>query len=306
MKIVLDKTVKTFWKSIPVNLIRDDRLSYEARGVAIHLLSMSNDWDLRATYLPAILKNQNNTSGHLGRAQTRRITRELEKYGYLTRTKHRNVDGTWTWNSTFHPLPSDLGRLPTIDQKAIDQNTVDGSTRAGDVVDISDLNKEVLNKVVIDKEPLQQENNLQSQNQKNDVVVAIEIDVSHPVLFGKTELIISILKHSCESLNAETRQQIIDELTGAITASRYGLRSEIRSVRGWLSAVIIKASKGEFLPEFAHAVRRDRMENERRRIASANESLASIENVGGDFSSKCIEEEMRKIKNLLPKFGRKL
>lgn len=40
-----------YWWSLPCSLLRDSRLSYEARGVACHLLSLGRNWQLRAVAL---------------------------------------------------------------------------------------------------------------------------------------------------------------------------------------------------------------------------------------------------------------
>ena len=47
-----------YWWSLPCSLLRDSRLSYEARGVACHLLSLGRNWQLRAVALPRVLHDQ--------------------------------------------------------------------------------------------------------------------------------------------------------------------------------------------------------------------------------------------------------
>ena len=56
-----------YWWSLPCSLLRDSRLSYEARGVACHLLSLGRNWQLRAVALPRVLHDQSRAKGHLGR-----------------------------------------------------------------------------------------------------------------------------------------------------------------------------------------------------------------------------------------------
>lgn len=67
-----------YWRSLPCSLLRDSWLSYEARGVACHLLSLGRNWQLRAVALPRVLHDQSRAKGHLGRDLCRRILRELE------------------------------------------------------------------------------------------------------------------------------------------------------------------------------------------------------------------------------------
>ena len=52
-----------YWWSLPCSLLRDSRLSYEARGVACHLLSLGRNWQLRAVALPRVLHDQSRAKG---------------------------------------------------------------------------------------------------------------------------------------------------------------------------------------------------------------------------------------------------
>ena len=58
---------------------QDDRLTWEARGVLWYVLSKPDDWEIQETDL----------SQHCGRDKVRKILKELEKYGYLTREHTR-------------------------------------------------------------------------------------------------------------------------------------------------------------------------------------------------------------------------
>lgn len=69
-------------------LAQDKRLSYEARGVMLYLLSKPNNWEVR----PAELEMQG-----CKRDKVYRILDELKKFGYLVREKQRRADGTIEW-----------------------------------------------------------------------------------------------------------------------------------------------------------------------------------------------------------------
>jgi hypothetical protein len=56
--------------------VQDKRLSWEARGLLVYLLSLPTDWDIRVSHLQ--------TEGDAGRDALRRMLRELQKYGYTS------------------------------------------------------------------------------------------------------------------------------------------------------------------------------------------------------------------------------
>lgn len=74
---------------VPNAAIRDQRLSWKARGLLIYLLSMPDNWRTNTTQLRG--------AGIDGRDAIRAGLTELEEAGYLHRRRiHRN-DGTFTW-----------------------------------------------------------------------------------------------------------------------------------------------------------------------------------------------------------------
>lgn len=56
--------------------VQDKRLSWEARGLLVYLLSLPTDWDIRVSHLQ--------TEGDVGRDALRRMLRELQRYGYAS------------------------------------------------------------------------------------------------------------------------------------------------------------------------------------------------------------------------------
>jgi hypothetical protein len=56
--------------------VQDKRLSWEARGLLVYLLSLPADWDIRVSHLQ--------TEGDAGRDALRRMLRELQRYGYTS------------------------------------------------------------------------------------------------------------------------------------------------------------------------------------------------------------------------------
>ena len=73
-------------------VLRDDRLSYAARGVLCELLSRPDGWDVNADALAAEAQAKRAKCGE-GRRPMRGIFAELTAAGYLTRTRYRSADG---------------------------------------------------------------------------------------------------------------------------------------------------------------------------------------------------------------------
>jgi hypothetical protein len=116
------------WEAVPVMLLQDTRLSFDTRGFAAWLLALPPSWEIRAEALPHLLKD-NSRPGHVGRDKARRFLRELERAGYLTRSRTRSPNGCWIWNNVFTPVP-------TIDGSAAHGSSIVGSSVGDGPVDI--------------------------------------------------------------------------------------------------------------------------------------------------------------------------
>lgn len=75
-------------------LAEDERISFEARGVLLYLLSKPDDWVPRNTDLQR--------NGHIGERQLARILRELKAAGYMRREKMRGADGRYVWSTVIY------------------------------------------------------------------------------------------------------------------------------------------------------------------------------------------------------------
>lgn len=117
------------WESVPRDLINDCRLDLDSRSLVIWLSARPEGWEIRAAALPQLLKNRRKA---VGRDRVRRMLRELEEAGYLTRSVHRTVDGRWSWQAVVSLVP----HCATVDGFAVDGSAADGSAVDGKHVDI--------------------------------------------------------------------------------------------------------------------------------------------------------------------------
>lgn len=77
--------------------IRDDRLSFRARGVLVWLLDHPDDWSARADVIAG--------EGPEGRKAVLTALRELVDAGYLTRRKWQDEQGRWHHESVVYERP---------------------------------------------------------------------------------------------------------------------------------------------------------------------------------------------------------
>lgn len=117
------------WTAISNKAAADARLSLDTRGLMVWLLTRPQGWQVRATLLPSMIRDDSTKSGHLGREAIRRMLRQLEAAGYLTRRCFRDERGHWTWENVLRPMPD------AVAQKAVDGAAVDGATEDGKPVD---------------------------------------------------------------------------------------------------------------------------------------------------------------------------
>lgn len=116
VRVVHNRTTK--YVVIDKALAESDTLSFAARGMMLYLLAKRDDWLVRMTDLEK-------ASNGLGEQATRTVFAELEKAGYVVRTKARTKGGTWRYETTVYESP--VAVEPETEQ-AEDGETVDCST----------------------------------------------------------------------------------------------------------------------------------------------------------------------------------
>lgn len=98
-------------------LIKDDRLSWKARGIFIYLWSMPDDWNF---YVDEVAKHSKNSVGSLQSGLS-----ELEKFGYLKRIRLHGKGGHFSrmaWEL------SDTGDFTINPETHSMENTINGKT----------------------------------------------------------------------------------------------------------------------------------------------------------------------------------
>jgi hypothetical protein len=79
------------------SVLRDDRLSYRARGLLVAILSRPDNWRVSRDRLAA--------EGREGRDAVNTALNELEAAGYLQRVSTQHPDGRWTTELVVHDTP---------------------------------------------------------------------------------------------------------------------------------------------------------------------------------------------------------
>jgi hypothetical protein len=226
------KQRKRGWVPISRALIDDSRLQFDTRAIANWLISKPDGWQIRLVALPYLLQQRAGPGERMGRDRVRRMLRELENAGYLTRARSKKPDGRWGWRVDLSDTPVPLHRTSTIDGSAVDGSATDGSADDGSGVDLlNTLNNSRLDKLI----PTTTE-----AGASEKAVAVVSVEVRYPQVLQGGHL--KSARQLIEACPVEQRQAVLDEL-GAMHA-----RGKVRSPLGLLRALTDKARRGEFSP----------------------------------------------------------
>ena len=110
------KTEGSRYARIENSLLRDERLSFSAKGVGAYLLTNTPEWAFSAKSLASL--------GPDGEAAMRSAIRELEALGYIERKKVRDcVSGQFSTQLYFYETPK--CEKPTSDRGCVNRTSVD-------------------------------------------------------------------------------------------------------------------------------------------------------------------------------------
>ena len=240
------------WEAVPVALISDERLGFDTRGFAVWLMSKPDGWEIRAGALPYLLKDLNRSRGHVGRDKARRFLRELERAGYLLRTRTRGENGRWLWRSVF------TANALTIDGLAVDGSSVDGSSVDGKGVDLYQTDN---------YRRIQSTLNQPTAGPTQEVVGPTKATLLPTVLSGPYRASACALLAACPS---EQRQGVLDEV--AALHARGAMRG---SPIGLLHRLVERAKNGSFTPSYALPYAERRREEAHKRTRQNEQRIRS-------------------------------
>jgi DNA-binding MarR family transcriptional regulator len=106
---------KTNFTIITNAVLRDENLSFRARGVLACILSRPDNWKTTAESLARESKE--------GRSAILTTLKELEAAGYMKRTKYRNEKGQWVWESFVYDTPQAETKEPESKNPPTDKPT---------------------------------------------------------------------------------------------------------------------------------------------------------------------------------------
>lgn len=171
----INKQSNGFFTITNNQLIRDDRLSWKARGIFTYLWSMSDGWDFRVNEVSRHAKD--------GRDSLRAGLKELEEYGYLKRHYKQNNGGKL---DGYEWILNDSPATGKSAENSIESNDIPATGKPGDRDNRQPENPPLSN------------NNLRSINVSSNKGKESSIRTPYPltggdVLTSKTKEIISYL-----------------------------------------------------------------------------------------------------------------
>lgn len=127
MRIRRSKPVDNF-TIIPNTTLRDERLSYCARGILVELLSRPSGWEASADALSERARRHRGDTVGEGRRALRAAFKELEAAGYMLRQREQDERGRFVTVLEVFDTPQDRG---TADRHTVRGTSADGTSVRG-------------------------------------------------------------------------------------------------------------------------------------------------------------------------------
>jgi hypothetical protein len=123
MPIVRAERPKANFTILQNSVIRDERLSFRARGILAFILSMPDNWSTSSDHLSRVSME--------GRDAIRAAMKELQHAGYIQRIRQQSIRGHWQTVTIVHDSPVDnpvdkwaIYPLPKTDFQASDNQAL--------------------------------------------------------------------------------------------------------------------------------------------------------------------------------------
>lgn len=131
---------------IPNAALRDERLSYTARGILVELLTHSDGWETNADALWRQAQRKRDTRTGEGREGIRAAFAELEEYGYLVRRRVQGQKGRFTTVLELYDTDNHrrTGDRTSADRASDDQTSASRTSKRS--TNTRSTNEEVLTK----------------------------------------------------------------------------------------------------------------------------------------------------------------
>ena len=126
---------------IPNETLRDQRLSYNARGVLMELLSHVDGWETNADALSQLARRHRGERPGEGRRALRSVFAELEELGYLVRRRERREGGKFVTTLDLFDTPGhrDTASGASVNEAdpwaVVDRGTAGGTSVSGTSAD---------------------------------------------------------------------------------------------------------------------------------------------------------------------------
>jgi hypothetical protein len=276
MSILRVDTAEGRWTAVPIQTANDSRLSLDTRGLIVFLLSKPADWQVMATALPYLLKDNNTQGGHVGRHRVRRMLKQLEKAGYLTRVRARDANGQWSWESVLR------AKTETIDRKPVDGDSAGGLSADGKPVD--------KDKTLNNQTQIQSKKNQPTHLSAKDADARETLRYQPPFVGEHRELARGLVG-SCP---VSYQQSVLDEVS-----AMYQLGKLRGNPFGLLRRLIERVEAGSFYPTYSNRQRpkvNPRVASRSTSSLNQNESNAAIGPVSiGDVAKATLMSMRRSI-----------
>lgn len=213
------------YENLPLDLIRDDRLSFRALGVLVRLLSNADNYRMTSVALA------NERANGEGREAVRAALRELEGAGYIVRAKQQNSKGQW---STLMVVSEEPRAFPgeEADPHSADFRASVFRASVSRALKSSNTNK-----------------HYQEEEKTTTTAIALNWDAL-PQLSAEQQVVVV---DQMKGLAVDRQQIVLDELAGALRAK--AIKGQWP---GWLHGVVRKATEGNFQPNHALAIQAER------------------------------------------------